>query len=142
MTLKGTEETLELGVAVEHESFMATMATSVCLPPKRQALVMASVVGGVEEKASVLAEGSLGLPPTLCLTRSLCTVENNRVIVEVCNASTEQCWVLKETVVASTFVIPESVFGFVKKDASGDTTVKATAVKFAGDPEVVGLNPE
>ncbi|KAG2777308.1 hypothetical protein Pcac1_g12296 [Phytophthora cactorum] len=113
MTLKGTGETLELGVPVKHKSFMAT----------------------------VMVEGSLGFPPTLCVARSLGTVEDSMVIVEVCNASTEEYWVLKGTVVTSTSVIPESAFGFEKSSAS---TAKATdtAVKVEVAPEIVSTVTE
>ncbi|KAG3107838.1 hypothetical protein PI125_g12365 [Phytophthora idaei] len=113
------------------------MVTSVRLSSMRQALVMTQRGWRRWIECSVLIEGSLGQPPTLCIARSLCTVEDNKVNVEVCIASAEECWVMKGTVVSSTSVIPESAFGFEKMDTSCDTTVKETTVKFADAHEVV-----
>ncbi|EGZ19038.1 hypothetical protein PHYSODRAFT_409911, partial [Phytophthora sojae] len=107
---------LSLGVMVVHESFMATMAVSVRLPPRGQALVVADVVGDAPN-ATVLVEGSFNLPPSLCVARTLCTVDDGRVVVEICNASTEEFWIKKGTVVASTSVMPESAFGFEQPSA-------------------------
>ncbi|KAE8966070.1 hypothetical protein PR001_g28525, partial [Phytophthora rubi] len=110
MTLKSTQEVLALGVTVVQETYMAAMAVSVRLPPRGQALVMTNVIGEAADDATVLVEGSLGLPPTLCVARTLCTVQKGQVIVEVCNASTDEYWIKKGTVGASTAVIPESAF--------------------------------
>ncbi|KAE9147360.1 hypothetical protein PF006_g7962 [Phytophthora fragariae] len=110
MTLKSTQEVLALGVTVVQETYMTAMTVSVRLPPRGQALVMTNVIGEAADDATVLVEGSLGLPPTLCVARSLCTVQKGQVIVEVCNASTDEYWIKKGTVVASTAVIPESAF--------------------------------
>ncbi|KAE9048407.1 hypothetical protein PR001_g3818 [Phytophthora rubi] len=112
LTIKSTKEVLPLGVMVVHESFMTKMAASIRLPPRGQALVMTNVVGDAPEKATVLVEGSLGPPPTLRLARTVCTVADGQVIVEVCNVSTEEFWIRKGTVAASSSVIPESAFGF------------------------------
>ncbi|KAG3073517.1 hypothetical protein PI124_g13930 [Phytophthora idaei] len=62
-------------------------------------------------------------------------------IVEGCNGSTEECWVLKGTVVASTSVVPESAFVFEQSSAS---TAKATdtAVKVEVTPEIVSTVTE
>ncbi|KAE9347460.1 hypothetical protein PR003_g6924 [Phytophthora rubi] len=117
LTIKSTKEVLPLGVMVVHESFMTKMAASIRLPPRGQALVMTTVVGDAPEKATVLVEGSLGLPPTLRVARTVCTVADGQVIVEVCNASTEEFWIRKGTVVASSSVIPESAFGFEEPPA-------------------------
>ncbi|KAE8879464.1 hypothetical protein PF003_g36339 [Phytophthora fragariae] len=110
MTLKSTQEVLALGVTVVQETYMTAMAVSVRLPPRGQALVMTNVIGEAADDATVLVEGSLGLPPTLCVARTLCAVQKGQVIVEVCNASTDEYWIKKGTVVASTAVIPESAF--------------------------------
>ncbi|EGZ23538.1 hypothetical protein PHYSODRAFT_434276, partial [Phytophthora sojae] len=136
LTLKSSGEVLPLGFTMVEESYMATMATSVRLPPRGQALVGARVVGDVTDKAFVLVEGSLGLPPTLCVARTLCTVEDGRVIVEVCNASTDEYWIRKGTVVASTSVIPESAFepataalgGTVPAESDGSSGASAMSV--------------
>ncbi|KAE8988352.1 hypothetical protein PR003_g23460, partial [Phytophthora rubi] len=110
LTLKSSGEVLSLGFTMVQESYMTAMATSVRLPPLGQALVTTRVVGTIGDKSIVLVEGSLGLPPTLCVARSLGTVEDGQVIVEVCNASTDEYWIRKGTVIASTSVIPESTF--------------------------------
>eukprot|EP00644_Phytophthora_capsici_P002613 jgi/Phyca11/71085/gw1.11.604.1 len=80
MTLKRTGETLELGVAVVELRFSAALASAIRLPPKSQALVMATVVGRIADGFAVLVEGSLKLPPMLRAARSLCTVERGQVI--------------------------------------------------------------
>ncbi|KAE8988611.1 hypothetical protein PF005_g20301 [Phytophthora fragariae] len=110
LTLKSSGEVLSLGFTMVQESYMTTMATSVQLPPLDQALVTTRVVGSIGDKSNVLVEGSLCLPPTLCVARSLCTVEDGQVIVEVCNASTDEYWIRKGTVIACTSVILESAF--------------------------------
>ncbi|KAE9180691.1 hypothetical protein PF004_g24764 [Phytophthora fragariae] len=71
---------------------------------------MTNVIGEAADDATVLVEGSLGLPPTLCVARTLCTVQKGQVIVEVCNASTDEYWIKKGTVVASAAAIPEWAF--------------------------------
>ncbi|KAE8984100.1 hypothetical protein PR002_g23056 [Phytophthora rubi] len=93
LTLKRTEQVLALGVMIVHQSYLSKMAASIRLPPRGQALVIANVVGDAPEKATVLVEGSLGLPPTLCVART-------------------EFWIRRGTVVASTSVFPESAFDF------------------------------
>ncbi|GMF48867.1 unnamed protein product [Phytophthora fragariaefolia] len=66
MMLKGTGEVLPLGVMMVHETFRASMSVPVRIPPRGQAPVMANLVGDAAEKAVVLVEGSVGLPPRLC----------------------------------------------------------------------------
>ncbi|EEY58175.1 uncharacterized protein PITG_00798 [Phytophthora infestans T30-4] len=89
MTLKGTGEELPLGYTVVQDAYMAQMAASIRLPPRGQALVMANVVGDAADKTTVLVESTVGLSPALCVARTLCTVENSQVLVEVCNASSD-----------------------------------------------------
>ncbi|KAE8986476.1 hypothetical protein PR002_g22342 [Phytophthora rubi] len=110
MKLKPSGEVLPLGFTVTQDSYMATMATSIRLPPRGQALVMSRVQGDVADCATVLLEGSLDLPPNLCVARSLGSVEDGQVIVEICNASTDEYWIRRGTVVACASVIPESAF--------------------------------
>ncbi|KAG3117768.1 hypothetical protein PI125_g3460 [Phytophthora idaei] len=88
------------------------MATSVRLPPRGQALLSTKVVGDVEDEAIALVEGATGFTPNLCVARSLCTTEEGKVVVEICNASTEEYWVNRGTVVASVSVVPKRAFGF------------------------------
>jgi hypothetical protein len=134
MTLKSTNEVLPLGTTVVQETFLSAMAVSVRLPPRGQALVMTNVIGDVDDKATVLVEGSLGLPPTLCIARTLCNVLKGQVIVEVCNASTEEYWIRKGTVVASTSVVPETAFAPLEPPEKGAVpSAEKAAVGTEGD---------
>lgn len=90
MKLKKTGEVLQLGVAVVEMRFRAALAASVRLPPKSHALVMASVVGRIDEGATVLVEGAEGLSPMFRAARTLGTVDGGDVIAEQCNLSTEE----------------------------------------------------
>eukprot|EP00644_Phytophthora_capsici_P018106 jgi/Phyca11/114260/e_gw1.25.452.1 len=108
LILKGTGEVLPLEFTVVQGAYIAVMAKSVRLPPRGQALVMTNVIGGTVDKKTVLVEGTIGLPPTLCVAHSLGTVEEGQVIVEICNASTDECWVRRGTPIACASVIPES----------------------------------
>ncbi|KAG1710087.1 hypothetical protein DVH05_017094 [Phytophthora capsici] len=110
LTLKGTGEVLPLGFTVVQDAYMAVMAKPVPLPPRGQALVIANVIGGTVDKKTVLVEGAIELLPTLCVANSLGMVEEGPVIVKICNASTDECWVRRGTPVACASVIPESAF--------------------------------
>ncbi|KAE9027143.1 hypothetical protein PR002_g10746 [Phytophthora rubi] len=127
MTLKSTKEVLGLGTTVVLETYLTAMAVSVRLPPRGQALVTTNVIGDVGDKATVLVGGSWGLPPTLCVARTLCTVHKGQVIVEVCNASTDKYWIRKGTVVAATSVIPESAFTPVEPPAERPASTKSVS---------------
>ncbi|GMF31232.1 unnamed protein product [Phytophthora fragariaefolia] len=138
MTLKSTQEVLALGVTVVQETYMSALAVSVRPPPRGQALVMTNVIGEAADDATVLVEGSLGLPPTLCVARTLCTVQKGQVIVEVCNASTDEYWIKKGTVVASTAVIPESAFASPPRpEERSPENGKQPAGNTEGEPEAV-----
>eukprot|EP00644_Phytophthora_capsici_P010186 jgi/Phyca11/50231/gw1.41.289.1 len=80
LTLKGIGEVLPLGFTVVQDAYMAVMAKSVRLPPRGQVLAMANVIGGTIDKKTVLVDGAIGLPPTLCVAHSLVTVEDGQVI--------------------------------------------------------------
>ncbi|GMF52601.1 unnamed protein product [Phytophthora fragariaefolia] len=142
MTLKSSGDVLPLGVMVEHETFMATMATSVQLSPWGQVLVVTKVVGKPDDKAVVLVEGSVGLPPSLCVARTLCTVGDGNVIVELCNASTEGFWVTRGTVVASASVVPDSAFEN-EPSLAGETSKKRNDLyDEGGDDSIACLRQE
>ncbi|OWY98627.1 hypothetical protein PHMEG_00030562 [Phytophthora megakarya] len=77
----------------------------------------------------MLVEAVFGLPPALGVARSLCTLENGQVIVEVCNASTQEYRIRKGTPIAMASAIPDSPFDYqsevsartpVPRDASRD----------------------
>ncbi|KAI9985216.1 hypothetical protein PInf_004541 [Phytophthora infestans] len=80
------------------------MASSVRLPSRGQALVVASAVGYVRDNDIA--------------TRSLCTVGEGNVIVEDCNESTDEYWIRKGAVVASATIVPKSAFNY--EDPPGD----------------------
>ncbi|KAG3181834.1 hypothetical protein PC116_g7971 [Phytophthora cactorum] len=65
------------------------MATSVWLPPRGQTIVVTDVVGNIKDDAIAPVEGATGLPPTLCVSRALGTVDEGKVVVDICNASTD-----------------------------------------------------
>lgn len=145
MTLKDTGEELPLGYTVVQDAYMAQMAASIRLPPRGQALVMANVVGDAADKTTVLVESTVGLSPTLCVARTLCTVENGQVLVEVCNASSDVSWVKKGSTVACVSVIPESAFGSPSPSVPTGAAVESTesqeakASSASGNVELVEL---
>ncbi|ETN08828.1 hypothetical protein PPTG_22981 [Phytophthora nicotianae INRA-310] len=94
MTLKGTGDVIPLGVARVEQTYSATISSSVRLEPGHQALVRSSVRGTVRDKVA----------------RTLCTVTNGTVLVEVCNASIEEVEVESGTYLAAVTVVPESAF--------------------------------
>ncbi|GMF53511.1 unnamed protein product [Phytophthora fragariaefolia] len=74
MTLKSSGDVFPLGFTVIVGSYATAMTSSVRLPPHGQEeLVMVVVVGDVSSRTTVLVEGSIGLPPALCVALSLCT---------------------------------------------------------------------
>ncbi|GMF45018.1 unnamed protein product [Phytophthora fragariaefolia] len=93
------------------------------------------VVGEPDDKTVVLMEGTVGLPPSLCVARTLCTVDDGNVIVELCNASTDEFWVTKGTVVASASVVPDSAFEN-ELSLTGETSKKRNDLcdEGGGDP--------
>ncbi|KAG2988375.1 hypothetical protein PC121_g17919 [Phytophthora cactorum] len=70
LELKGTDEVLPLWLSVVHEAYMTTMATS--------------------DDAIAHVEGATGLPPTLCVARSLGSVDEGKGVVDICNSSTDE----------------------------------------------------
>lgn len=99
-----------LGVEHLSKAIVATMASTVPLASGGQALVVARLPTEVEEGACVLVEGLLPLDPSVRVARSLCTVREGRVLVEVCNASTEELLLARNASVAVVTEIPKSAF--------------------------------
>ncbi|ETL43901.1 hypothetical protein L916_05686, partial [Phytophthora nicotianae] len=108
--LKETGDVIPLGVARVEETYAATISSSVRLGPGRQALVRSSVRGAVKDKSVVLVEGVPEADNSLRVARTLCTVTNGTVLVEVCNASTEEVEVESGAYLAAVTVVPESAF--------------------------------
>ncbi|ETP27739.1 hypothetical protein F442_22979, partial [Phytophthora nicotianae P10297] len=108
--LKETGDVFRLGVARVEETYAATISLSVRLEPGRQALVRSSVRGVVKDKSVVLVEGVAGADDSLRVARTLCTMTNGTVLVEVCNASTEEVEVETGAYLAAVTVVPESAF--------------------------------
>lgn len=77
-----------------------------------------------------LVEGAVELPPTLGIARLLCTVGEGKVIVEVCNASTDEYWIRKGTAVASATIVPKSAFNH--EDPPGEEEPKGKNVPTEG----------
>ncbi|OWY93597.1 hypothetical protein PHMEG_00036949 [Phytophthora megakarya] len=100
MVLQRSGETLPLGVENVENTYLTKMLSTMRLPPR----------GEASEGSAMLVEAVLGLPPALGVARSLCTLENGQVIVEVCNASTEEYWIQKGTHIAMASVVPDSAF--------------------------------
>ncbi|EGZ27487.1 hypothetical protein PHYSODRAFT_410417, partial [Phytophthora sojae] len=90
MTLKDTGEVIPLGETRVEESYSASVAATVRLEPGSQALVRSRVRGGARQGSVVLVEGLTGGEASLRVARTLCTVHQGQVLVEVCNASTEE----------------------------------------------------
>ncbi|OWZ12495.1 hypothetical protein PHMEG_00014332, partial [Phytophthora megakarya] len=101
MLLQRSGETLPLGVEAIENTYLATMASSVRLPPLGQALVLTNILGDTPDGSAVLVEAVMNLPPALGVTRPLGTIKDGQVVVEICYVSTEEYWVEKVTTIAA-----------------------------------------
>ncbi|ETO64101.1 hypothetical protein F444_18318, partial [Phytophthora nicotianae P1976] len=110
MTLKETGDVIPLGVARVEETYAATISSSVRLEPGRQALVRSRVRGAVKDQSVVLVEGVPGADDSLRVARTLCTVTDGTVLVEVCNASAEEVEVGTGAYLAAVTIVPDSAF--------------------------------
>ncbi|OWY93652.1 hypothetical protein PHMEG_00036875, partial [Phytophthora megakarya] len=99
LTLKTTNEVFQLGSPRVEESHLSRISLTVRLRPGGQAIVVTDVIGNLPEGATVLVEGSPELDATVLVARTLCTVQSGRLLVEVCNASTEDVLLKKGTTV-------------------------------------------
>ncbi|KAI9994085.1 hypothetical protein PInf_016649 [Phytophthora infestans] len=142
LTLKNTGEVLQLGMAVVHDAYMATMALSVRLPFRGQALVVPNVVGGVRDNDVALVEGTVELPPTLGIARSLCTVGEGTVIVEVCIASTNEFWIQKGTVVVYASIMPKSAFDYKVPPGEEEPQGKSVPTEGVERPVTMSITEE
>ncbi|KAG3107747.1 hypothetical protein PI124_g8984 [Phytophthora idaei] len=110
MTLKGTGDVIPLGATRVEETYAASENSSVRLEPGREALVRSSVRGTVRNHSVVLVEGVPGSDESLRIARTLCTVADGTVLVEVCNASTEEIEIKASAYVAAVTIVPKSAF--------------------------------
>ncbi|ETI37757.1 hypothetical protein F443_16375 [Phytophthora nicotianae P1569] len=90
MTLKETGDVIPLGVARVEETYAATISSS--------------------DKSVVLVEGVPGADDSLRVARTLCTVTDGTVLVEVCNASTEEVEDGTGAYLAAVTIVPDSAF--------------------------------
>ncbi|POM63239.1 hypothetical protein PHPALM_27478 [Phytophthora palmivora] len=112
VTLKDTGEVFSLGTPRVEEVLSARVSSTVRICPGGQALVVSEVRGQASDGQTVLVEGVPGLDGTVRVARTLCTVNQGRLLVEVCNASTEELIIKRGTLVAAATVVPESAFEF------------------------------
>ncbi|KAE8953263.1 hypothetical protein PR001_g32948, partial [Phytophthora rubi] len=110
VTLKSTGEKFAIGSPRVEEMYSSRISSTVRIRPGGQALVVTEVQGEIGEDVTVLVEGLVDLDATVRVARSLCTVQEKKMIVEVCNPSTEEMIIKKGTPLAAISVVPESAF--------------------------------
>ncbi|KAE8895703.1 hypothetical protein PF005_g2733 [Phytophthora fragariae] len=110
LTLKGTGEVFPLGTPRVEEMHSTRISSTVCLRPGGQALVVTDVQGKAPEDATVQIEGLQEVDATVRVARTLYTVHDGKVLVEVCNASAEEVTIRKGTLLAAATVVPETAF--------------------------------
>ncbi|GMF40664.1 unnamed protein product [Phytophthora fragariaefolia] len=110
VTLKDTGEKFSIGSPRVEEMYSTKICSTVRIRPGGQALVVTDVLGELAEDTTVLVEGLIDLDASVRVAPSLCTVHNKKVVVEVCNPSTEEMVVKKGTLVAAVSVVPASAF--------------------------------
>ncbi|KAG3109126.1 hypothetical protein PI125_g11210 [Phytophthora idaei] len=116
MTLKGTGDVIPLGTTRVEETYAASVYSLVRLEPGRQALVRSSVRGTVRNHSVVLVEGVPGSDESLSIARALCTVAEGTMLVEVCNASTEEIEIKAGAYVVAVTIVPKSAFTLAFQD--------------------------
>ncbi|OWZ22340.1 hypothetical protein PHMEG_0002965 [Phytophthora megakarya] len=83
---------------------------------------------------TVLVEGITGGDDSLRIARTLCTVQDGQVIVEICNASTEELVIKENAQAAVAAVVPVSAFQLERELTSGDTSnVSKALAESSGD---------
>ncbi|KAE8877985.1 hypothetical protein PF005_g16704 [Phytophthora fragariae] len=110
VTLKDTGEKFSIGSPSVEEMYSTKISSTVRIRPGGQALVVTDGLGEVAEETTVLVEGLVDLDASVRVARSLCTVHDKKVVVEVCSPSTEEMVIKKGTLLAAVSVVPESAF--------------------------------
>ncbi|POM66030.1 Hypothetical protein PHPALM_18171 [Phytophthora palmivora] len=105
--LKSTGEVFPIGSPRVEEMHTSRINSTVRIRPGGQVLVVADVRGETEEASTVLVEGWPELDSTVQVARTLCTVHNKKVVVDVCNSSTQEVIIKKGTLIAT---VTESAF--------------------------------
>ncbi|KAK1945793.1 hypothetical protein P3T76_002841 [Phytophthora citrophthora] len=70
-----------------------------------QTLVVTDVQGEAVDESTVLVVGYVDLDETVKVARTLCTVKEGKVVVEVCNASEEDAIIKRGTLIAVATVV-------------------------------------
>ncbi|GMF36127.1 unnamed protein product [Phytophthora fragariaefolia] len=132
LTLKETREMFRLGVMPVSKPCRVRMAAPLTLEPGHQVLVAACLDGDTTSGSAVLVEGVCSEHPKLRVARSICTVQDGRVIVELCNASADEITISRGSVIANSTVLPESAFpseraeqSSTRNDSGGDLDVSS-----------------
>ncbi|OWY97373.1 hypothetical protein PHMEG_00032112 [Phytophthora megakarya] len=99
-------DVVPLGSSRVEENFAADIAATVRLTPGAQALVRARLNGTLTPDTTVLVEGIVG---------------DGQVIVEICNASTEELVIKENAQVAVAAVVPVSAF-LLERELTSDMT--------------------
>ncbi|OWZ07023.1 hypothetical protein PHMEG_00020639 [Phytophthora megakarya] len=135
VTLKDTGETFPIGSPRVEEMYTARISSTVRLCPGGQALVVSDVLGDASKDATVLVEGYEDLDEMVRVARTLCTMKEGKIVVEVCNASEEDVIIKKGTLIAAATVVPRTAFSFenegrtvgVEQNASAGETELASS---------------
>ncbi|KAE8982243.1 hypothetical protein PR003_g18300 [Phytophthora rubi] len=90
--------------------YVARIASAVRLRPGGQALILTDIMSKAPDDTAVLLEGLPELDANVAIARTLCTVHGGKTIVEVCNASTDELILTKDTALAAATVAPKSAF--------------------------------
>ncbi|KAE9014298.1 hypothetical protein PF011_g8120 [Phytophthora fragariae] len=83
---------------------------AVSAPSPKQNRKAGLLEGEIAVDVTALVKGLVDLDATVRVARSLCIVQEKKVIVEVCNPSTEKMIIKKGTPLAAISVVPESAF--------------------------------
>ncbi|GMF27675.1 unnamed protein product [Phytophthora fragariaefolia] len=110
VTLKDTGEKFSIGSPRVEEMYATKICSTVRIRPGGQAPVVTDVLGEVAEDTTVLVEGLVDLDASVRVARSLCNVHDKKVVVDVCNPSTEEMVIKRGTLLVAVSIVPESVF--------------------------------
>ncbi|OWZ13906.1 hypothetical protein PHMEG_00012698 [Phytophthora megakarya] len=110
LILKENGEVVPLRDSRIEECYGTDIATTVKLAPGSQALVRANVKDRVGPETTVLNKGIADSDNSLRVARTLCTVLDGQVVVELCNTSTKELVVTKDHQIAVAVVVPKTAF--------------------------------
>ncbi|OWZ17279.1 hypothetical protein PHMEG_0008799 [Phytophthora megakarya] len=120
LNLKTTNEVFQLGSPTAEEFHLSRVSSTIRLQPGGQAIVVIDLMREVSEGTTVLVEGLPELDLTTLVARTLCSVQSGKLLVEMCNSSTENAMIRKGTSVAMATIIPDSVFAYEQKSLDKD----------------------